>query len=165
MKDRSVPQSNSSNLGSSSFSKTWHVRRKLKSCGIRSDIIVQYRFSGLRLASRCWVCRKENRFHILSLSPRPMNSHVIAFYDLQGSFYRRKHHSSSCYFSVQRRTIIQIMTLSMLALKHQKEEFTSPDKLSTSTWQVLRLCSPHKNKLNSFGSFFCYVFLLLIQLQ
>lgn len=27
--------------------------------------------------------RKENRFHILSMSPRPMNSHVIAFYYLQ----------------------------------------------------------------------------------
>lgn len=46
------------------------------------------------------------------------------------------------------------MTLSMLALKHQKEAFASPEKLSASTWQVLRLCSPHKNKLTQLFWFF-----------
>lgn len=49
------------------------------------------------------------------------------------------------------------MTLSTLALKHEKEACASPEKLSTSTWQLLRLCSSHKNKQTQLFWFFLLV--------
>lgn len=79
--------------------KTRQERRKHEnSWNSKSCTIVRDRFCALCLASRSWMgTKKESRSHALPPTHRSMNSHVLYFCKLQGSFYKTKCHPSSSF--------------------------------------------------------------------